>query len=1372
MSIDYMHSSLFGSPLQTSSRPRNKVKSICVTQGKHNVGGFFSFLPLYHCQKLQGFDRFSYFGVGKVEFSRRNPVSKSRFRINCIKEPFSRSKALFRSFVPLWKEGLFLVRCSVFFTVISAVGMLVWYAQLKAVSFVESRLLPSVCSVLSEYLQRELDFGRVRSVSPLGITLTSCSIGPHREEFSCGEVSVMKLRLRPFASLRRGKIVIDAILYQPSILVAQKENFSWLGIPSPSVNGILRHHSSEEGIDYRTKTRRLAREESAACWARERVEKAKHAAEIGYIVPHELPAYATDNNFKDISDRPLESVRSDLLLCMDDMMHQRDHHCMDSGIEYDLKHADLEKSFGVKVPGSGLKSWFRMISKPIRRKFKRESNRKSISKAGITSKERVLRHSAAAALAYFQDVNSRKSSRSNTEQGSDPSDGGNGDTGGEGFTVNEEVPGHANMTLLDMVNKHESTDALDEVHIANDKFECSLLSSNNNTKVPERSLSNPYNPNDGYMEEFRLTDHHHGVCYDDLQVPLLELFDESAGISRYIACQSSTHGKFWPSMRMHHSTPIYPTTWKTTLLQLSKTVTERLPDQFHSQLQKLKSCFIIKFEELAAELANGTNGNSCEGIQKLIPISLDSVQFTGGTLMLLAYGDIEPRAMVNADGHVKFQNHYGQIHVQLNGDCLQWRSDSLPRDGGHLSTDVFVDGIEQKWHANLKIANLFAPLFERILEIPLTLSRGRASGEVHICMSKGDTFPNLHGQLDVNGLAFQLLDAPSCFSEVKAGLCFRGQRIFLHNANGWFGDAPLEASGDFGINPENGELHLMCQVPCIEVNALMRTLKMRPLIFPLAGSVTAVFNCQGPLDAPVFVGSGMISRKTSNSVTMPPSSASEAVIKNKEAGAVAAIDRIPFSHVSANFTFNLDNSVADLYGIRASLLDGGEIRGAGNAWICPEGEVDDSALDINLSGHLLFEKVMNRYLPSDILLTPLKIGELNGETKLSGSLLRPRFDIKWAAPQAEDSFADSRGHIVISHDCMTVASSSIAFELFTKVQTSYPDDYWSNRKKVDFWRTMPLVVETVDLDLRMRGFEFASLISSGSFGSPRPLHLKGTGKIRFQGKVVKYDANDIHNVQMTDDEKTSLVGEVSLSGIKLNQLMLAPQLAGSLCVSHNAVKLAATGRPDENLSVEVIEPLWFTMEHSLQKRRLMSVSLQKGQLRANISYQPEHYVNLEKVRQLPLDELELASLRGSVQRAELELNYQKRRGHGLLSVLHPKFSGVRGETLDVAARWSGDVITIEKTVLEQTSSRYELQGEYVLPRMRERHPADNRRDGFFKKAMAGHLGRIISSMGRWRMRLEVPGAEVSEMLPLARLLSRSTDPAVRSRSKVKFYSTN
>ncbi|KAK9208010.1 hypothetical protein WN944_000361 [Citrus x changshan-huyou] len=747
--------------------------------------------------------------------------------------------------------------------------------------------------------------------------------------------------------------------------------------------------------------------------------------------------------------------------------------------------------------------------------------------------------------------------------------------------------------------------------------------------------------------------------------------------------------------------------------------------------------------------------------------------------------------MENASGHVKFQNHYGRVHVQVSGNCKMWRSDTISGDGGWLSADVFVDSIEQQWHGNLKIMNLFVPLFERILEIPIMWSKGRATGEkslvdyarstiliaahVHLCMSTGETFPSLHGQLDITGLAFRIFDAPSLFSDISTSLCFRGQRIFLHNASGWFGSVPLEASGDFGIHPEEGEFHLMCQVPCVEVNALMRTFKMKPLLFPLAGSVTAVFNCQGPLDAPIFVGSGMVSRKMSYSVSdVPVSAAMEAMLKSKEAGAVAAFDRVPFSYVSANFTFNTDNCVADLYGIRASLVDGGEIRGAGNAWICPEGEVDDRAIDVNFSGNVSFDKIAHRYISDYLQLMPLKLGDLSGETKLSGSLLRPRFDIKWIAPKAEGSFTDARGAIMISHDCITVTSSSAAFELYTEVQTSYPDDYWIDRKESDVKGAIPFSVEGVDLDLRMRGFEFFSLVSY-PFDSPRPTHLKATGKIKFQGKVLKpcsestvqnFDSDK--NMEMTNKaNKQSLVGEVSVSGLKLNQLTLAPQLVGPLSISRDRIKMDATGRPDESLAVELVGPLQPSSEDNSQNEKLLSFSLQKGQLKANVCFRPLQSITLE-VRHLPLDELELASLRGTIQRAEIQLNLQKRRGHGLLSVLRPKFSGLLGEALDVAVRWSGDVITVEKTILEQINSRYELQGEYVLPGTRDRNFSGKERDGLFKRAMTGHLGSVISSMGRWRMRLEVPRAEVAEMLPLARLLSRSADPAVRSRSKDLF----
>ena len=72
--------------------------------------------------------------------------------------------------------------------------------------------------------------------------------------------------------------------------------------------------------------------------------------------------------------------------------------------------------------------------------------------------------------------------------------------------------------------------------------------------------------------------------------------------------------------------------------------------------------------------------------------------------------DIVCREMENVNRYVKFQNHYGRVHVQLSGNCKTWRSDLVSEDGGWLSTDVFVDTLDQKWHANLNISNLFVPV--------------------------------------------------------------------------------------------------------------------------------------------------------------------------------------------------------------------------------------------------------------------------------------------------------------------------------------------------------------------------------------------------------------------------------------------------------------------------------------------------------------------------------------------------------------------------------------------------------------------------------------------------------------------------------------
>lgn len=54
-----------------------------------------------------------------------------------------------------------------------------------------------------------------------------------------------------------------------------------------------------------------------------------------------------------------------------------------------------------------------------------------------------------------------------------------------------------------------------------------------------------------------------------------------------------------------------------------------------------------------------------------------------------------------------------------------------------------------------------------------------------------------------------------------------------------------------------------------------------------------------------------------------------------------------------------------------------------------QGELDDTAMDLNFSGNISLDKIMHRYMPGYSDWMPLKLGLLNGETKVSGSLLRP-----------------------------------------------------------------------------------------------------------------------------------------------------------------------------------------------------------------------------------------------------------------------------------------------------------------------------------------------------------------------------------------------
>lgn len=589
----------------------------------------------------QGF-RFSHLCGQNVEFFRRNLILRNGSRLKCIKEPFSRSKVLLSYLTPLWEEGLLLLRASVYAAIISGICLLTWYGQNKAKGFIEAKLLPSVCSAISEYIQRDLEFGRVRRISPLSITLESCSFGPHKEEFSCGEAPTVKLRLRPFASLRRGKWVIDAVLSHPSVLVVQKKDYTWLGIP-PSEGGIQRHLSTEEGIDHRTKIRRLAREEAAARWARERDEAAKEAAEMGYFVS-ECCGLSKDDNLKENATPPIEPANTKSFFCMKEEKH--DHHCMDTGVDYDIKHANLEKSFGVKFPGSGLRFWSRVIKRGRAHKFKRKADGSDICASSIAIKKRIFERSALAANEYFGGVHGKFGEASSPSESYDF-------TNHNELLMKSEVDKNAQPVASGDENRSDGSQNGREVRYprtwspsvhknVNDlsdyvNSDHDLTSLTNESKCDNLQTSGdaakPVNVNSCTEEKEVL-----GLDVKDKQI-----VDNMPGVQSGWTSENAVLVKPKLIMATYLQAPIRSLILKLGLTSFFRNIEEFLSCILSGPIQNLKSDMGLKVEDIVAEHVDGVDVMQSVGITNMLPVTLDSVHFRGATVMLLAYGDREVR---------------------------------------------------------------------------------------------------------------------------------------------------------------------------------------------------------------------------------------------------------------------------------------------------------------------------------------------------------------------------------------------------------------------------------------------------------------------------------------------------------------------------------------------------------------------------------------------------------------------------------------------------------------------------------------------------------------------------------------------------------
>lgn len=682
---------------------------------------------------------------------------------------------------------------------------------------------------------------------------------------------------------------------------------------------------------------------------------------------------------------------------------------------------------------------------------------------------------------------------------------------------------------------------------------------------------------------------------------------------------------------------------------------------------------------------------------------------------------------------------------------------------------------------SINARDLHAPVIERLVELPMDINQGRLNGNLDIVAEDAPSwsFPKFHGRVSVRDSKFHFWDAPDDIIDANMDLIFEGDRVYLHKAKGYFGAVPMKVTGDLDLNPLHGEYRVSASVPGVEVNALRASLGIRPTPFAVSGAVAGTMHVSGPLEKPIFSGHAHVQRPTQQMLDSAESSPALDILK-KTKSAVGSYDRIPFREAGVVFSLNTATDTMTLHAIHGLLIDGGQLQGAGLMNVAPAAEMDPNALQIVIRGSDIHQdSLLKRLVPEITLPSELNHGISSGTVVMKGAHLSPIIDLNFL------SSSKACGHVKFERDSTSMDLSSPHFDISGTAFLN-PPSFEIAKSALTQAKASALAKPNFtgcNFKLKLNGLDVVPFLSdddsvrSLSKNAGEPVKLRLNGHVKIEGDFNQLKHSDVDESQ---ENPWSFRGLVDLENIRLNQLMLYRDLRGVVEASDRRISAHGKGmRPDEVIDLEVDMP--HLMSQINRKESVGSsafaysnvgdrdsyMNARCGRLQASGSISKDGSAMDFRLANVKLDDLEFASLRGELQEISCAINFQNQTGRGRASIIGPKYSGILGDSLSGGFRWEKDVLRLEKIVLQQQQSRYEVQGEYVLP------PSFNipasTADLFDKNAIETLKS---SSTGRWRLRLDAPHAQIQDLTPLARVLQTVNDqfPEDYERAKGAFMS--
>lgn len=366
---------------------------------------------------------------------------------------------------------------------------------------------------------------------------------------------------------------------------------------------------------------------------------------------------------------------------------------------------------------------------------------------------------------------------------------------------------------------------------------------------------------------------------------------------------------------------------------------------------------------------------------------------------------------------------------------------------------------------------------------------------------------------------------------------------------------------------------------------------------------------------------------------------------------------------------------------------------------------------------------------------------------ITGPHAAPVVDAQWDVKDAGIS-----GKLCITRNRIAAEVRAPAVEFSGAVDTSYPplEVALAARTIDDALAAGCPAFTAAEADATFRSLDLAALVVAeddlARLAPPDRLRLRLSGRMKVKGSVegaggasadslpkvtpasvetarvaaLQFAANGIdttpkapYTPSVDGKYDPRFIGEASLEGLRVNQLLLAPRLAGEVEASVRGASMNARGRADEHLRFQLDIPaaaaapastsdaasdVATTADSAAEEVESpapsVSVSIRRGLLRAEVGASDGR--GDVEVAGLRLDDLELASLRGRVERAKLSVDLRARHGVATLRVQQPRLSGVQGEVLDANASWGGRIVRLERAALNQRRSQYTLQGEHCL----------------------------------------------------------------------------